>query len=141
MVIEESVLISSTIEKVWETFTDLTCWIDWNTVMRHVEADKKVLSEETNFECKFYPFSFPVGMRITVDEVIPYDRLLWSVKKPGLYSRHEFFLKRRQNGVLVTSRETFTGFLAKASGVLLPKRKMEALTKNFLNDLKKASER
>jgi hypothetical protein len=43
--------------------------------------------------------------------------------------------------VTVTSKETFSGLLAGASGVLLPVRRMKALTRTFLKELRKASEK
>ena len=51
-----------------------------------------------------------------------------------------WYFEKKDNSVFVTSRETFTGLLSKASGAFLPKRKMQALTIRFLKDLKKASE-
>jgi uncharacterized protein YndB with AHSA1/START domain len=33
MIIEESIFINAPIDKVWQTFTDLTCWRQWNSVL------------------------------------------------------------------------------------------------------------
>jgi hypothetical protein len=79
-------------------------------------------------------------VRIRIEEVTPFERVVWSAKKKGLAAYHEFIFGRNGTGVVVTSRETFTGILSGGSGLLLPAGKMRALTVTFLQDLKRASE-
>lgn len=83
---------------------------------------------------------FPVKVTIRVEEVIPYEHIVWSAKKKGFSARNEFSFQSNERGVVVTSRETFNGFLIRHLGFLLPKRKMRTLIKTFLKDLKTASE-
>ena len=140
MVIEESLLINAKIGKVWETFTDLTCWKDWNTVMRNFCSGEKCLSHGSEISCSFRPFLLPVKAMIRVEEVKPYERIVWSAKKKGFSARNNFSFQSNEKGVLVTSRETYSGPLVKSLSFLLPKRRMRTLIKTFLKDLKKASE-
>ena len=140
MIIEEAIAIHAPIEKVWNTFTDLTCWMQWNTVIRNVRSEERCLSNGKEVKCCLHPYIFPIKVRLRVEELIPFELITWSAKKKGLYARHEFIFEKRGSSVLVTSRETFTGLLSKASGAFLPKRKMQALTQRFLKDLRKASE-
>jgi hypothetical protein len=140
IVIEESVLINAKIGKVWETFIDLTCWKDWNTVMRNVCSGEKCLSHGGKILCSFRPFFLPIKATIQVEEVKPYERIVWSAKKKGFSARNKFSFQNNERGVVVTSRETFSGPLMRSLGFLLPKRKLQALIKTFLKDLKKASE-
>jgi hypothetical protein len=140
MLIKEAIAIHAPIEKVWNTFTDLTCWRLWNTVIRNVRSEERCLSNGKEVKCCLRPYVFPIKVRLRVEEFIPFELITWSAKKKGLYARHEFIFEKKDNSVLVTSRETFAGLLSKASGAFLPKRKMQALTIRFLKDLKKASE-
>ena len=140
MVIKEVIAIHAPIEKVWNTFTDLTCWRQWNTVIRNVRSEERCLSNGKEVRCCLRPYVFPITVRLRVEELIPFELITWSAKKKGLYARHEFIFEKKDNSVLVTSRETFAGLLSSASGAFLPKRKMQALTIRFLKDLKKASE-
>ena len=140
MVIEESVLIHAKMDKVWETFTDLTCWKDWNTVMRDVCSVEKCLSHGGKILCSFRPFLLPIKATIKLEEVKPHERIVWSAKKKGLSARNKFSFQSNEKGVTVTSRETFSGLLVKSLSFLLPKRKMRTLIKTFLGDLKTASE-
>jgi len=140
MVIKEVIAIHAPIEKVWNTFTDLTCWMHWNTVIRNVRSEERCLSNGKEVKCSLRPFVFPITVSLKVEELIPFERITWSARKKGLYARHEFIFEKQDNSVLVRSRETFAGLLSKASGALLPKRKLQSLTKRFLKDLRKASE-
>ena len=140
MVIKEVIAIHAPIEKVWNTFTDLTCWRQWNTVIRNVRSEERCLSNGKEVRCCLRPYVFPIKVRLRVEELIPFELITWSAKKKGLYALHEFIFEKKDNSVLVTSRETFAGLLSSASGAFLPKRKMQALTLRFLKDLKKASE-
>jgi len=140
MIIKESITIYSTMEKVWNTFTDLTRWTQWNTVMSDVVCDDTCLVNGKNIACCFRPFLFPVKVNIKIHEVVSLNRVVWSAQKKGLLAFHEFFFQEGEKGVLVTSKETLSGLLTSAGGFLLPEKRMRSLTKTFLKDLKKASE-
>ena len=140
MVIEESILIHAKMDKVWDTFTNLTCWKDWNTVMRNVNSGEDCLSHGSEISCSFHPFFLPIKAKIRVEEVIPHKSIVWSAKKKGFSARNKFSFQDNERGIIVTSRETYSGPLVKSLGFLLPKGKMQTLIKTFLKDLKKASE-
>jgi len=140
MVIEERILIDTDLEKIWTVFTDLTCWNNWNSVIRDAYCDDHRLSHGTVITCCFRPFLFPINAQIEVEKVIPNERVIWSVRKKGFLAYHEFLFQRQEEGILVTSKEMFTGLLVRLFGFLLPEKKMRALTTTFLKDLKMASE-
>jgi hypothetical protein len=140
MIIKESIKIHAPIENVWQTFTDLTRWTVWNTVMSEVDSDDTCLVHGKDIRCCFRPFLFPVKVNIKIHEVVPLNRIVWSAQKKGLYAFHEFFFEEGEKGVIVTSKETFSGVLSSGGGFLLPEKRMRELTKTFLKDLKKASE-
>lgn len=141
MMIKETILINAPMEKVWDTFTDLTCWTNWNTVLQNVNSAAECLTGGNDIKCCFRPFWFPINVRIRIEEIRKYDRVVWTAQKKGLFAFHEFFFQTEELAILVTSKETFTGLLASASGFLLPVGIMRSLTKTFLSDLKKASEK
>jgi hypothetical protein len=140
LVITETIVIHAPVRRIWDTFTDLTCWIDWNTVISNVRSEAKSLRNGNSIRCIFRPYFFPVNVEIKVKEVIRHELIVWTATKKGLFAQHEFIFQTHKKGVTVTSREKFTGILAIASGVLLPRKKMRSLTKTFLKDLKNASE-
>jgi len=141
MLIEESIFIHAPSRKVWETFTDITCWKNWNTVLRNVSPDKtEVLTKGGKVRFCIYPFSFPVYFEPLIEEVLPHRRVVWSGSAYGISARHEFVFEEVQNAMLVTSREAFRGFPIKALRFLFPELRLRELTAAFLKDLKKAAE-
>jgi hypothetical protein len=140
MIIKESVTINSTMKTVWETFTDLACWINWNTVIKDIKSKERLLMNGKSLKCTFRPFLFPIQVKIKIEEIVPYEHITWVAKKKGLVARHEFLFQNDEQGIQVVSRETFTGLFVTGAGFLLPVRRMRSLTRNFLKDLKRAAE-
>ena len=141
MLIEESIVIHAPLVKVWDTFTDITCWKDWNTVLRNVSPEKtEILTEGGKVRFCIYPFNFPVYFEPRIEEVIPRKRVVWSSGKFGITARHEFIFREGGNGVVVTSREFFKGLSLKTLRFLFPRSRLVELTVAFLKDLKTASE-
>ena len=140
MIIKESISIHAPMENVWQTFTDLTRWTEWNTVMSEIIFEDACMLNGKDIKCCFRPFLFPIKVNIRIHDIVPFERVVWSAQKKGLLAFHEFFFEQRDRSIVVTSKETFTGFLTTAGGFLLPEKRMRELTKTFLKDLKKASE-
>jgi hypothetical protein len=140
MVVEESVLIHALPEKVWKTFTDLSCWGDWNTVLRDVSAGGSSIEEGGRFRCSIRPFFFPVHLDPVIEEVIPREKIVWAGTKYGVSSRHEFIFESDEGGVFVVSRETFSGIAVEAVPALFPEQRIRELTRLFLRDLKEEAE-
>jgi hypothetical protein len=140
MLIEESVLINADLKALWKTFTDLTCWADWNTIASKAASDSGRLEEGVRFTFCLRPFSIPIMIEPKIDEVVPQEKVVWSGSKFGIYSRHEFLFQQVANGVLVTSRETFRGLPLLFGGMTFPESTVRELTVGMLKDLKKAAE-
>ena len=140
MVIEESIVIHAPLDKVWKTFTDLTCWEEWNTVMENICTGEKCLSHGAEISCSFRPFLFPVKAAIKIEEVTPYKCIVWSTQKKGFFARNIFTFQSNKKGVMVTSRENFNGLVVKVFGFLFPEKKMRTLIQTFLKNIKTASE-
>ncbi len=128
--------------KVWETFTDLTCWDNWSTVLKNASNDKaEVLTEGGKVRFCIYPFKFPVYFEPVIEEIIPNKKIVWSSGKFGIVARHEFIFKPLENGVRVVSKEFFRGISLKTMSFLFPRSRLKELTVAFLKDLKKAAEK
>jgi len=141
MIIEEAVLINGDLKKIWKTFTDLTCWADWNTIASRVASDSGRLEEGERFTFCLRPFSVPLMIEPTIEEVVPQEKVVWTGTKFGIFSRHEFLFQQAANGVLVTSRETFRGLPLLFGGAAFPESTVRELTVGMLTDLKKAAEK
>jgi hypothetical protein len=141
MLIEESVLINADLKNIWKTFTDLTCWADWNTVAGKVASDSGRIAEGERFTFCLRPFSVPIMIEPRIEEVIAREKVVWTGTKFGIFSRHEFLFQQVANGVLVTSRETFRGLPLLAGSMTFPEGTVRKLTAGMLKDLKNAVEK
>jgi len=141
MLIEESIIIHALSPKVWDTFTDITCWKDWNTVLKNVSPKKKeVLTKGGKVRFCFCPCSFPDYFRPLIEKVVPLKKIVCSSGVYGIPARHESLFEEVKDGMLITSRERFKGFPIRALRFLLPEWRLRDLTVAFLKDLKKAAE-
>lgn len=139
MVIEETICITAPISVVWDLFIDLSCWADWNTVLAASTASTTI-SEGRILKCSIKPYLFPFDFNVHITEVIPKRKVTWKSKKYGITSIHEFFFEEISGGVVVRSREEFSGHPLLIFSFIFPEKKIRMLNRNFLNDLKNASE-
>ena len=141
MLIEESVLINADLKNIWKTFTDLTCWADWNTVACDASSASGRIEEGERFTFCLKPYSVPIVIEPKIEEVVPREKVVWTGAKFGIFSRHEFLFQKVANGVLVTSREAFRGLPLLFGGLTFPEGMVRELTVGMLKDLKKAAEK
>jgi hypothetical protein len=141
MLIEESVLIDADLKSVWKTFTDLTCWAEWNTVASKAKSGSGRIEEGERLSFCLRPASVPIMIDAKIEEVEPREKIVWSGTKFGIFSRHEFLFQQVANGVLVTSSETFRGLPLLFGGLTFPESTVRDLTVGMLNDLKKSAEK
>lgn len=141
MVIEESILIRADVATVWETLTDLTCWKNWNRGLTEAEGGTGRLASGETFTFCIRPFLFPVRLQPVIEEVVLNERLVWTGRKFGIFSRHEFLFHQTSEGVRVTSRETLRGLLLMLGNLSFPVWKVRELTIGMLQDLKQAVEK
>ena len=139
--IDEQIHIAAPVERVWDTFTDLTCWQDWNTVLTQVEGrDGASLLVAGRFRSCIRPYAVPVFFEARIEEVVPLKRVLWTARRFGLQGRHEFLFEPEADGVLVGSREVLTGFPVVLGGFFFPIGRFRRITSTFLRDLKAGAE-
>lgn len=140
MVITEAVFIHADVEKVWDTFTDLSCWKDWNTVLRDVKPSKGKMAEGKHLRCWMRPFVFSLHFDPVISEVVRGRRVVWSGRRYGISARHEFIFEKNNGGTKVTSKETLLGLPMIFPGLFFPAERIRELTALMLADLKKAAE-
>ena len=141
MEIEHSVTINSDIAKVWDIFTDLTCWRDWSSVLGESSSDHDRLTKGKRFKFCIRPFALPVYVEPVVEEIIPGKRIIWAGEKYGIKARHEFIFTESENSVHVLSREIFTAHTFKKLLFHVPRKKLYEMSIQMLHELKEAAEK
>jgi hypothetical protein len=140
MVVEKSIQINAPIDKVWETFTKLSHWEEWCTVVDNLDSDSTRLIQGESFKFRIRPFDFPLNIKPMIEEIVEQKRAVWTGRKYWISARHEFMFEHGDGQVVLTSRETFTGAILKPLWFLFPKKKLQDLSFQMLRDLKNAAE-
>ncbi len=140
MIIEHSIKIDADIETVWNIFTDLTCWQDWNTVINNVSSDHDELTEGKHFKFCVRPFNLPVYIEPRVHELIPKQKIVWFGKKHGISAHHEFIFSQEDNTVHLTSREKFRVNPLSRLYFRITMKKLHQMSIDMLQQLKDAAE-
>jgi hypothetical protein len=141
MIVQESVIIASDKNKVWEIYSNIGKWDAWNSVCRvAVLSDGQRFAEGERFRLCIRPYLFKICFEPVVEQVVEHTRIVWEASKYGITVRHEFFLWPRAEKVMVTSRETFTASSRLVLRLLFPRKKVRKLVRTLLEDLKRAAE-
>lgn len=140
MVIEESIYIKASVEKVWKTFIDIACWQDWNSVMKNITTDIKKIEKGKTFRCTLRPYIFSLNIEPFIVDVVPEKLVVWIGSKFGIFARHEFLFESYGNGTKVTSKEFFKGIPVTKIPLLFPDKIIRGMTRRLLKDLKKTVE-
>jgi hypothetical protein len=82
----------------------------------------------------------PITIEPKIEKVVPREKVVWSGGRFGITSRHEFLFQQARNGVLVTSREQFSGFPLRLGGKPLTEKISRDLVVLMLQQLKKTCE-
>jgi uncharacterized protein YndB with AHSA1/START domain len=141
MVIEESMAIRASRERVWEALIDLSCWNEWSTTVTDVEAEGSPhMKKGKRFAYCIRPFVFPINVKPRVEEVVPGRRVAWSARVYGVYALHEFFFDEAPGGVVLTSRETLKGGPVRMLLGALGEERLRHLARAMLKELKQWAE-
>jgi hypothetical protein len=141
MRVEESIMIKADINTVWNIFCNLTCWQDWNTILKNDSCTEGAcITEGQKFACRIRPFFWAIDFEPEVQEVVPCVKVVWTAYKYGISARHEFRFRAENDHVRVTSHEIFSGAPVAFAAPLFPRSRIQDMTRTLLEDLKKAAE-
>jgi hypothetical protein len=142
---EETVVIEAPREVVWGAFVDLSCWADWSSVLTRARplAGGACLASGAEFSCCLRPFGAPVRFAARVEQADRPARLLWTVRRLGVRSRHLFLFSEEPGGAATRceSLEELSGPLVALAGPLFPLGRLRGLGRRFLEELKAEAER
>ncbi|MBS3754401.1 MAG: SRPBCC family protein [Desulfobacterales bacterium] len=141
MIIRESVTISAPMEIVWDVFSRVENWSDWNPVCRECRLDTgDRLSAGTCLSFTIKPMGFPIRISPAVKVYEKARRVSWAGSKWGLHAEHAFYFKPAGKKVRVESIEIFSGpMLLPAKFIGIPGR-LHKLTRQLLAAMQTASE-
>jgi len=114
--VRTEIKLSASPERVWQVFTDLAAFKDWNPFIKEAEGDLKV-------GAKLWLYLQPPGgkgmeFRPKVLSVVANKEISWRGHVPVVFSgQHEFTMERiGENATRFTQHSTFSGLATKFFG-------------------------
>jgi uncharacterized protein YndB with AHSA1/START domain len=132
---QATITIHAPIETVWALAVGVDRWPQWNSAVQSAHLDGPV-AKGSVFNWK----SGGMGIRSTFQEVVPTRRLSWTGRTFGTNAVHSWDFRTTDGGVVVTTTETFDGWLP----TLLPRMMQKTLDDTLpalLSSLKAAAEK
>jgi uncharacterized protein YndB with AHSA1/START domain len=132
MTAKDSVLISADMNLVWQVLTDFDHWPEWQSAVSaaSLEADLSVGAE---FRWKAQGLNIQSEIR----DLNPGQRIGWVGDSLGMQAIHIWDLEPHENGTLVNSQESLSGWLAR----LMKLFDRDFLQKSMVKSLQELQER
>jgi len=141
MIIEASVRINAPLQAVWDVFSDIESWNEWNPVCRECRFEAgNSLVRGACISFSLSPMILPIRIAPEVTHCEPGKKVVWAGGRLGIHASHEFLFEVIDGGVVLKSTEFFKGpMLIFARLMFLPTR-LHSLTLRLLNAIKKQAE-
>lgn len=141
MIIRETVVIDAPIEIVWEVFSEIEHWSDWNPVCLECRLETgNAMSEGACLSFKLNPLFLPMRIAPVVTNYHPGRSVTWNGKKWGIHAEHTFNFKPDGSKIRLESIETFSGPTLLPARLIGVPRRLHELTRQLLFAIKTASE-
>jgi hypothetical protein len=141
MIISEKILIDATLSRVWQVFTNLSAWGQWNSVCQDCcLLSGEALAAGTCFSFKLRPYYLPIKINLHVTRCDPRREIVWEGERLGVRGVHRFEFREEDGQVLLTSIEHFSGPLFFLSRLVLAPHRLHQLSRELLHEVKRAAE-
>jgi hypothetical protein len=126
--------IQATLDEVWRLHVDVNAWTSW-------QKDIASASLEGAFEVgnSFRWSSYGLEVTSTIYAITDHARILWGGTGAGITGIHEWLFAESQDGVHVTTDESFAGEPVEADAASMQSL-LDASLVSWLDHLKKAAE-
>jgi hypothetical protein len=142
MIIEESIEIMAPLPVVWEVFSRLENWEEWNSVCRSCSlVPGEGMKAGVCFAFTLRPYFLPIKITPRITRCEPGREVVWEGGRLGISARHRFRFHEAGDGVLVVSYEEFAGSLLWLCRLLFIPLKLHSLSRKLLQEIKVHSER
>jgi len=141
MIIKASVRINAPLQTVWEVFSDIENWKQWNPVCRECRFEAgHSLGRGACISFSLNPMVLPIRIAPEVTHCEPGKKVVWKGGRLGINAEHEFLFEEIDGGVVIKSTEFFKGpMLVFARLMFLPAR-LHSLSLQLLDAIKEQSE-
>jgi hypothetical protein len=142
MIIEDVVDIEAPLPVVWDVFSRLENWSEWNSVCGScVLVEGEGFGRGACFSFTLRPYFVPIRITPRVTRCEPGREVVWEGKRLGVRARHRFRFEEAGPWVRLHSVEEFTGALLWLSHLLRVPARLHRLSGKLLREIKTQSER
>ena len=103
----KELFINAPVEKVWNIQTDIEGWPEWQSDITSANLHGE-LAAGTTFNWK----ASGLGIVSTLHTVNPKNEIGWTGASLGMFAVHNWTFQRQDNGTLVITEESLSGWLA-----------------------------
>lgn len=141
MIIREEVFIHAALETVWEVFSEIENWAEWNPVCRQCRFETgNALATGACISFELNPIVFPMRIAPVVTNCEAGRSVTWTGSKWGIHAKHTFNFEAIDDGVRLESIETFSGLMLWPARLIGMPKRLHGLTRRLLDAVKGASE-
>jgi hypothetical protein len=141
MIISASIKINAPLPIVWDVFTDIHNWKEWNPVCRECRLEEgDAMGCGACFSFELNPMFLSIRIKAVIEVFEPGKKVVWSGSRLGIDATHTFTFKDNETHVVLKSEESFSGpllFLARFIGI--PSR-LHHLSDRLLESIKQQAE-
>lgn len=142
MLIQEQVTINAPLSRVWQIFTDIAAWGEWNSVCTDCcFISGKEITPGACLAFRLKPYYLPIEIQPKVTKCEAQREVVWEGQRLGVHAVHRFEFLENNGQVTLVSTEEFGGPLFFLARLLLVHRRLQRLSIRLLQDIKQASER
>ena len=141
MVIRKEIQINAPLSVVWNVFSRMEQWREWNDVCRnccYVDGDEMAVDACFSFEIA--PLYIPMKVQPRILRCDPGKEVVWAGGRLGVRAEHTFRFWEEGGGVRVLSEETFQGPLLAVGRLLRVPQRLHRLTEAFMEAIKRRAE-
>jgi hypothetical protein len=141
VIIQAEVTIQAPLPVVWQVFSHLEEWKEWNTACnscRFTAGEKLVEGACFTFVVK--PIIFPVRVEPRVVSCEPGREVVWEGERLGIRAVHTWRFEEHAEGVVLKSTETFKGPLLVLGRLVGVPKRLHRLTVRMLDQIRRQSE-
>lgn len=142
MLISASIEIYASMNVVWEVFSDIRQWREWNPVCRECRFETgKAMQAGACISFTLKPMFVPIRIAPVVDVMEQGRKVVWSGGRFGIRAEHTFIFKQTQApSVIIESTEAFSGLMLWPARMLGLPARLHTLSMGLLKAIKTEAE-
>ncbi len=141
MILQEQITVNAPLLRVWQVFTDIAAWGEWNSVCEDCcFVSGTAITPGACLAFSLRPYYLPIKIQPRVIHCDPPREVVWEGRRLGVHAVHRFAFQEHDGQVTILSVEEFGGPLFFLARLLLVHRRLQQLSRRLLEDIKRAAE-